>query len=60
MRPCRITPHRAARLQRLILTVCFAALPVRMHAQEVYGVLRAELSGLPAEGVVVAASRASD
>lgn len=60
MRPCRIMPHRAAHLQRFIVSVCLAALPVGMHAQEVYGVLRAELSGLPAEGVVIAASRASD
>lgn len=60
MRPSRIERHRRHGLPLLIGSVCVAALPVCMHAQEVYGVLRAELTGLPAEGVVVAASRASD
>lgn len=63
MNPTTRTPSIPLPVESATWFACLAAallLPSRGVAQDVRGVLRAELSGAPMEGVVIAAMRAAD
>jgi len=65
MAHCPVVSDRSAtqhawRLGLVLGGLMLSGRPAHVHAQEVFGVLRTEMSGMPAEGVVLAAMRVSD